>query len=295
MVEREILAAQNAQRNAARSAYTFEDESSNAQPEQTSTPPVEQPEQQSDETEPIQSEAGTNISPPSEQSPQNPQVPLITTPPSMSTTTAATTNISPGKRRGWFLSRIFGKRRPSSHPSMTPSPSQSSTMSTNSSSLGSNTGRGAIRSVKTDGPLGDVLDPQQQSEIVRQLSNSPGQQQGVTNDMLFVAKLDYIWVFRASEDVAGRDQVNLWIGFDYKNQQRLTAYMQYLHCMAYTLDQGIELFDSHICRGEYPVLVLPSRRLGYYPTDSTGDHIATLQVACFPNTPDLQFVYRHSS
>lgn len=150
-----------------------------------------------------------------------------------------------------------------------------------------------IRTILSSGPTGDVLDQEQQHDILQQLKGPPspslGQQH--SSEAAQVASLDYIWVFRLKTD----NDVPVWTGFDLRNQALLSNHFQE-HGSSREADAqddpGVELFDSHIRQGHLPVLVLPSKQLGYYPLDLQGNEIGTLQVACIPNGHDIQFVYR---
>ena len=122
-----------------------------------------------------------------------------------------------------------------------------------------------------------------------------------------IASLDHIWVFRLlsrrrrgygeeyndedlleeEEEEEEEDEAVVWTTFDYDNQMKLMDEQD--------SDKGIEIFDTHIRQGQLPVLVLPKRQRGYFPMDSTGDAIVTLEVACLPNTKDTLFVMRHYS
>ncbi|KAI7852002.1 hypothetical protein BDC45DRAFT_607771 [Circinella umbellata] len=116
-----------------------------------------------------------------------------------------------------------------------------------------------------------------------------------------IASLDHIWVFRLllrerygdnndenqEEEEEEEEEAVVWTTFDYDNQMKLMNEQE--------IDKGIEIFDSHIRQGQLPVLVVPKRQRGYFPMDSTGDAIVTLEVACLPNTKDTLFVMRHYS
>ncbi|KAI9491318.1 hypothetical protein BDB00DRAFT_834007 [Zychaea mexicana] len=104
-----------------------------------------------------------------------------------------------------------------------------------------------------------------------------------------VAALGHIWVFRRLEeqDRFDNDMPAVWTTFDYANQMTLMNEQD--------SDKGIEIFDSHVRQGQLPVLVVPRRQRGYFPLDRTGDAIVTLEIACLPNTSDVQFVLRHYS
>lgn len=108
-----------------------------------------------------------------------------------------------------------------------------------------------------------------------------------TNSTTSIGRLDRVFVFRHPH----QSENNVWVSFDYVNQERLSVYTSQVGRMPYG-DQGCELFDSHIQQGQLPILVLPSRNQAFYPTDWTGDTIVQLQVACFPNSSDLRFVCR---
>ncbi|ORY97201.1 hypothetical protein BCR43DRAFT_489403 [Syncephalastrum racemosum] len=108
-----------------------------------------------------------------------------------------------------------------------------------------------------------------------------------TNSTASIGRLDRVFVFRHPQ----QSEDNVWVSFDYANQERLSLYNSQVGRMPYG-DQGCELFDSHIQQGQLPILVLPSRNQAFYPTDWTGDTIVQLEVACFPNSSDLRFVCR---
>ncbi|KAI9471367.1 hypothetical protein BDB00DRAFT_862523 [Zychaea mexicana] len=126
-------------------------------------------------------------------------------------------------------------------------------------------------------------------------SNQPHEQQRTqdsnNNNMMMVASLDQIWVFRASNSNANTT-ANVWITFDYNNQHLLTKHKKKLDKLRIPYDEGVDVFDSHIRQGKLPVLVFPSRKQAYYPTNLSGDEIISIEVACIPNSRDLQFVYR---
>lgn len=221
-----------------------------------------------------------------------------TTTPTMSSGTTASSSTTAGtasplkkKSRG-FWSLLFNSSKHRDQPrDYTPSPNPSmSTPVDGTTKANSGGGRGTIRSITTtNGAVGDVLNQQQQDEIVQQLPKSITTSPN-NNNIMKVADLDRIWVFRATEQ--NTTSANVWITFDYKNQEILNNYVQHLQQAKYQFDHGIDLFDSHIRQGQLPVLVLPTRQQAFYPTSLSGDHIVSLQVYCLPNSSELQFVYR---
>ena len=209
-----------------------------------------------------------------------------------SSTTAGTASPLKKKSRGfWSLLFNSSKHRDQSR-DYTPSPNPSMSTPVDSTSKTNNGGRGTVRSITTtNGTVGDVLNQQQQDEIVQQLPKSITTSPNNNNNIMKVADLDRIWVFRATEQNS-TTSANVWITFDYKNQELLNNYVQNLQQAKYQFDHGIDLFDSHIRQGQLPVLVLPTRQQAFYPTSLSGDHIVSLQVYCLPNSSELQFVYR---
>lgn len=153
-----------------------------------------------------------------------------------------------------------------------------------------------IRTILSTGPAGDVLDQEQQRDILQQLTAPPSPllNQRYSSEAVQVASLDFIWVFRLKSE----NDMPVWTGFDLRNQALLSKHYQEhsnggrRDAGAQENDPGVELFDSHIRQGQLPVLVLPSKQLGYYPLDMQGNEIGTLQVACMVNGHDVQFVYR---
>lgn len=223
----------------------------------------------------------------------NTTTPTMSSGTTASSTTTGTASPLKKKSRG-FWSLLFNSSKHREQPrDYTPSPNPSmstpvdGTAKTNS---GKGVGRGTIRSITTThGNVGDVLNQQQQDEIVQQLPKSVTTSPS-NNNIMKVADLDRIWVFRATEQTTA--SANVWITFDYKNQELLNKYVQNLQQAKYQFDHGIDLFDSHIRQGQLPVLVLPTRQQAFYPTSLSGDHIVSLQVYCLPNSSELQFVYR---
>lgn len=222
-----------------------------------------------------------------------------TTTPTMSSGTTASSSTTTGtasplkkKSRG-FWSLLFNSSKHRDQPrdyTPSPNPSMSTPVDSTTKANSSGGGRGTIRSITTtNGAVGDVLNQQQQDEIVQQLPKSITTSPN-NNNIMKVADLDRIWVFRATEQ--NTTSANVWITFDYKNQEILNNYVQHLQQAKYQFDHGIDLFDSHIRQGQLPVLVLPTRQQAFYPTSLSGDHIVSLQVYCLPNSSELQFVYR---
>ncbi|CEI99741.1 hypothetical protein RMCBS344292_13822 [Rhizopus microsporus] len=78
-----------------------------------------------------------------------------------------------------------------------------------------------------------------------------------------------VWVFRAPS-IGG---VVYWVRFDPENQQKITR-----HFHSKDMD-ALYIFDSHLCRGQLPVLVLPFQKLCYYALDYTVNQVACLQLA----------------
>ncbi|KAI8137012.1 hypothetical protein BJV82DRAFT_675269 [Fennellomyces sp. T-0311] len=151
-----------------------------------------------------------------------------------------------------------------------------------------NSSNRSIRTVLSTSPTGDVLDEQQQRDILHQLHTGEERTSlrgGHRAEAARVAGLERIWVFRLEQEQS--EQPAVWTTFDYHNQMTLTHQQD--------SDKGIEVFDSHIRQGQLPVLVVPRRQRGYYPMDITGNAIVTLEIACLPNTQDIQFVYRQYS
>lgn len=141
-----------------------------------------------------------------------------------------------------------------------------------------------IRTILASGPTGDVLDHAQQQDVLDKIFSHPPMPSGtpVTDaEAARIASLEYIWVFRRQSE----QEMPVWTTFDADNQVVLSEHRY--------SDKGVELFDSHIRQGQLPVLVVPHRQAGYYfPIDMAGSDIASLEIACLPNTNDLQFVYR---
>ncbi|CEG79880.1 hypothetical protein RMATCC62417_14292 [Rhizopus microsporus] len=81
-----------------------------------------------------------------------------------------------------------------------------------------------------------------------------------------------VWVFRAPSTGG----VVYWIRFDPENQQKITR-----HFHSKNMD-ALYIFDSHLCRGQLPVLVLPFQKLCYYALDYTVSQVACLQLAYLP-------------
>ncbi|KAI8098626.1 uncharacterized protein BX664DRAFT_381314 [Halteromyces radiatus] len=165
-----------------------------------------------------------------------------------------------------------------------------------------------IQTMWVTAPVGDVMDQQQQQEVMDMLSrssNSPFskkkfnkssgiEQEGIDlptphDNATKVAELDHIWVFRCITTSQNQQEDSgistIWTGFDYENQLMLSQ-----HCEN---DEGIELFDTHIRHGQLPILVIPKRQICFYSASHLpDDQVASLQVACIPNSEHLQFVYR---
>ncbi|KAI8141913.1 hypothetical protein BJV82DRAFT_616433 [Fennellomyces sp. T-0311] len=297
MNELELLAQENARRN----VLVVVDEPVNnndEEPQSVESVPdlvVQQLPEQA-EVPPQQSSLADNRQPkpPSvenDQQQQQPQPNSNTTTPTMSTTSSTST--PPKKKKKWPFS-IFARRDQSPVGPSTPSPANSASP------------LGRFHAVKSIGLLGDVLDAQQQDQLVRQLYDNdtrgtPQQQQQYQQqqphqhqhqqqtNISMVAKLDHIWVFRATNSI---NTHNVWITFDYKNQQRIKQHKQMLDRYGVQHDEGVELFDTHIKQGQLPILVLPNRREAYYPISLSGDDIVRIEVACIPNSSVASFVYR---
>ncbi|KAL1932229.1 hypothetical protein VTP01DRAFT_9285 [Rhizomucor pusillus] len=291
MNEMEILAAVNAERNIIGTAYRASLDDISVRP---SSPTTEAPEQQY--TLSPDGPTNTPAIAPMEPTPTNSQANSGSNTPAVATGAATGNNQRQQqqhqkKRRWWPLNYLF-RRTPNSSTLTTPSPTSQGSLSSTTTQSASSSPSNNIKSIKTNGPLGDLLDPEQQEKIVDQLAVAdPLVSEGTTtipdnNEAIKIASLDRIWIFRLSEHPD-----SLWIVFDYANQHKLT---QYTHQIYHNpgADQGVEFFDSHVHNGRLPVLVLPSRQCGYYPTNFTGEHIASLHVICIPNSSNLQFVYR---
>lgn len=291
MNEMEILAAVNAERNIIGTAYRASLDDISVR---LSSPTTEAPEQQY--TLSPDGPTNTPAIAPMEPTPTNSQANSGSNTPAVATGAATGNNQRQQqqhqkKRRWWPLNYLF-RRTPNSSTLTTPSPTSQGSLSSTTTQSASSSPSNNIKSIKTNGPLGDLLDPEQQEKIVDQLAVAdPLVSEGTTtipdnNEAIKIASLDRIWIFRLSEHPD-----SLWIVFDYANQHKLT---QYTHQIYHNpgADQGVEFFDSHVHNGRLPVLVLPSRQCGYYPTNFTGEHIASLHVICIPNSSNLQFVYR---
>lgn len=141
--------------------------------------------------------------------------------------------------------------------------------------------KGSIQTMWATSPIGDILDAQQQTEIMRMLQTDGSPKYGdptPNEDATKVAKLDHIWVFRTTDDST------FWTGFDYSNQIKLSRHSDD--------DEGIEVYDTHIRQGQLPILVIPKRKVCFYAPSDVSDQVASLQVACLPNSKSTQFVYR---
>ncbi|SAM03227.1 hypothetical protein [Absidia glauca] len=141
--------------------------------------------------------------------------------------------------------------------------------------------KGSIQTMWATSPIGDILDAQQQKEIMHMLQTDGSPKDGhptPNEDATKVAKLDFIWVFRSADDST------LWTGFDYRNQIKLSKHSGD--------DEGIEVYDTHIRQGQLPILVIPKRKVCFYAPSDVSDQVASLQVACLPNSKSTQFVYR---
>lgn len=140
-----------------------------------------------------------------------------------------------------------------------------------------------IHTILASGPTGDVLDQAQQQDVLNKIFSHPPMPSGtpVTDaEAARIASLEYIWVFRRQSE----HEVPVWTTFDAMNQVVLSD-------NRYS-DKGVEIFDSHIRQGQLPVLVVPHRQAAYCPIDVAGSDIASLEIACLPNSNNLQFVYR---
>lgn len=294
MNEMEILAAENAERNIIGTAYRASLDDISARP---SPPPAAEglaPEQQQETVVSPDGPTNTSSATPTEQTPGSSQVNSGSNTPTTTAINQQQQSSAQKKKRWWPLNYLF-RRTPNSSSSATllttPSPTSQGTSSSTATQSASSSPSNNIKSIKTNGPLGDLLDPKQQEKIMDQLAVADplvSENSSLLNDeAIKIASLDHIWIFRSSEH-------SLWIVFDYANQHKLTQHTQqlYHHHPATVVDQGVELFDSHIRNGQLPVLVLPSRQCGYYPTSFTGEQIASLHVICIPNSSNLQFVYR---
>ncbi|KAI8365978.1 uncharacterized protein BYT42DRAFT_588461 [Radiomyces spectabilis] len=204
---------------------------------------------------------------------------------------ATQTSPKHSKKKRWPFSFLF--TRSSSRSTLSPSSLSSPGTTTKSMSKGaspSSPSHRVIHTIASPDPVGDVLDIQQQKKLV-ELLNDPKQRcqpKDTPEEAAQVAKLDRIWVFRHASKPSS-EAIDVWTGFDYKNQLLLT---QYHDASKASVDAGIEIFDSHIRHGRLPVLVVPSRNQCFYPITLEGDEIATLELACLPNSSDVQFVYR---
>ena len=137
-----------------------------------------------------------------------------------------------------------------------------------------------IHTIFASGPTGDVLDQAQQQDVLNKIFSHPPLPSGtpVTDaEAARIASLEYIWVFRRQSD----HECPVWTTFDEDNQVVLSEHRY--------SDKGVEIFDSHIRQGQLPALVVPQRQAGYY---LAGNDIASLEIACLPNSNNLQFVYR---
>ncbi|KAF7729962.1 hypothetical protein EC973_003375 [Apophysomyces ossiformis] len=199
-----------------------------------------------------------------------------------------TTAVEGKPRRKWLLSFLF--KRPSLTPA--PSPSQSLSTSASSQSSSSNTRLKPARETLPPDPTQN-LQPKQAQQIDRSIqstSHAPGVDPKV-------ASLDRFWAFRLQKTGNGPANGshrldNVWVAFDYENQQRLKLHEQQLQDKIYAVDVGVELFDSHIQQARLPVLALTSQNLCYYPIDSSGNKIGTLEIMCLQNTSNVEFVPR---
>ncbi|CAO3581866.1 unnamed protein product [Absidia cylindrospora] len=154
--------------------------------------------------------------------------------------------------------------------------------------------KGMIQTMWVSTPLGDVMDQQQQQEVIQRLQQQQhqsdtrgegdsGDRPTPHDDATKVASLDHIWVFRCNEHESATSSA-IWTGFDYENQIRLSQHNDN--------DHGIELYDTHIRKGLYPILVIPKRQMCFYAASNMSDQVSSLQVACLPNSKNVQFVYR---
>ncbi|KAG0171842.1 hypothetical protein DFQ30_000301 [Apophysomyces sp. BC1015] len=222
----------------------------------------------------------TNVTPTSEDVSSS-----LATPPSLpSQPPSVATAAAKKPRRRWPLSFLFKR------PSFTPAPSPSQSLSTTNSSQSSSSNN-RLKSMQTS-PFPDLAQDRN-SVPARQVDRSaPSSALSPAVDTR-VANLDHLWVFRFQKSHSGAQNLdNVWTAFDYDNQQLLKEHEQRLRDNVYSLDAGVELFDSHIQQAQLPVLVLTSRQTCYYPMDTSGNNIGTLEVACLENAPNVEFVYR---
>ncbi|EPB86078.1 hypothetical protein HMPREF1544_07154 [Mucor circinelloides 1006PhL] len=77
------------------------------------------------------------------------------------------------------------------------------------------------------------------------------------------------WAFRVP-------MTQMWYRFDNENQNKILEHVSHPNGI-------LQVTDSHLGRGQIPIVVLPFQRICYYPTDATLHQLACLELSFVPS------------